>query len=508
MFWRKKKAREIEDLPDIEEVKKLEKRIETAERLASAQGTQQRYIIKKEVRVGRRRTLMALPSEEEPRYFTSFPSIDDIRREFYEDFGGGSYHVYATTPREFRVHTYELGGEERSPFVEEEMEVKAKGEATNPAAATATASSPPQSSEYEEIQQALLVSQQAGISFQEAWGFLREAKMRKREEEKESLEDSLEKSAKAALDQDPELKNEIVRAYLRSRFKEGDELNKLLQYEEVRRRLAGNSEGLLNPQILSYFLAFLPMLFAQPSQPPQPLAGPVGQPSMPQAMFSPNQMSLPAPHSTLQPWQQWELMLRQQRQQQQQQQQRQQQQQAQQPPQQLQQLQQQQQWQQWQQQQQQQGQQSTYIKALSNLVQMLAQREPEEVLSLLRAAKNNPYVRALLIFLRKINYDYNKLITYASMYGGEEIANALREHEDWLRRFLELLRRGVVRKQAARKTRSRAKQRKQATGEDLDFSVGEVQIDLGLEEEKEGGKEEKGGGEKGVEGGGGNGSGS
>jgi len=492
MFWRKKKAREIEDLPDIEEVKKLEKRIETAERLASAQGTQQRYIIKKEVRVGRRRTLMALPSEEEPRYFTSFPSIDDIRREFYEDFGGGAYHVYATTPREFRVHTYELGGEERSPFVEEGEEIKAKEGTANPAAATTTTSPPPQSSEYEEIQQALLVSQQAGISFQEAWGFLREAKMRKREEEKESLEDSLEKSAKAALDQDPELKNEIVRAYLRSRFKGDDELNKLLQYEEVRRRLAGNSEGLLNPQILSYFLAFLPMLFAQPSQPPQPLTGPVGQPSMPQAMFSPNQMPLPAPHSTLQPWQQWEVMLRQQRQQRQQQQ-GQQQQQAQQPPQQLQQLQQQQQQQQWQQQQ---GQQSTYIKALSNLVQMLAQREPEEVLSLLRATKNNPYVRALLIFLRKINYDYNKLITYASMYGGEEIANTLREHEDWLRRFLELLRRGAVRKRAARKTRSRAKQRKQATGEDLDFSVGEVQIDLGLEEERGEEKEEKEGEEE------------
>ena len=145
---------------------------------------------------------------------------------------------------------------------------------------------------------------------------------------------------------------------------------------------------------------------------------------------------------------------------------------------------------------------------------MLAQREPEEVLSLLRATKNNPYVKALLAFLRKINYDYNKLITYASMYGGEEIANTLREHEDWLRRFLELLREAATRRRAARKTKAgvktRAKamagaraetgarvkreQKKQATiGEDLDFNVGEVQIDLGLEggEGGEEGKEEK-----------------
>ena len=146
---------------------------------------------------------------------------------------------------------------------------------------------------------------------------------------------------------------------------------------------------------------------------------------------------------------------------------------------------------------------------------MLAQREPEEVLSLLRATKDNPYVKALLAFLRKINYDYNKLITYASMYGGEEIANTLREHEDWLRRFLDLLRGAATRKRAARKTKMRVKtrtrttarsraeararakraQKKQAAvGEDLDFNVGEVQIDLGLEggEEAEGeGKEEK-----------------
>ena len=146
---------------------------------------------------------------------------------------------------------------------------------------------------------------------------------------------------------------------------------------------------------------------------------------------------------------------------------------------------------------------------------MLAQREPEEVLSLLRATKDNLYVKAFLAFLRKINYDYNKLITYASMYGGEEIANTLREHEDWLRRFLDLLREAATRRRAARKTKMRIKtrtrtaagsraeagvgakraQKKQAAvEEDLDFNVGEVQIDLGLEggEEAEGeGKEEK-----------------
>ena len=480
MFWRRRKEREIEDIPDIEEVRKLERRIETAERLASAQGTQQRYIIKKEVRIGRRKTLMALPSEEEPRYFTSFPSIDDIRREFYEDFGGGSYHVYATTPREFRVHTYELGGEERSPFAEEEVEVKVK-DSSNPA----TPSSPPLSSEYEEIQQALMVSQQAGISFQEAWGFLREAKKRKREEERESLEEALEKSAKNVLDQDPELKNEIVRSYLRSRFHEGDELSKLLRFEEVRKKLAGNSEGLLNPQILSYFLAFLPMLFAQPpaqpfaAQPPaaQPLAG---HPS--QAMFPPLQTPQLSSSLSPPPWQQWEAMLRQQQQQSQQQSQQQQQPQH----------------------QQQQQQQRTYITALSNLVQMLAQRKPEEVLALLRTAKNNPYVRAFLVFLRKIDYDYNKLISYASMYGGEEIANTLRANEDWLRRFLDLLRETVARRRAARaKARVKAKQKKQVTEKDLDFSVGEVQIDLGLGEGKEEGgeegeKKEEEGGEKEV----------
>jgi len=484
MFWRRKKVREIEDIPDIEEVRKLEKRIEAAERLASAQGTQQRYIIKKEVRIGRRRTLMALPSEEEPRYFTSFPSIDDIRREFYEDFGGGSYHVYATTPREFRVHTYELGGEERSPFAEEEIEVRVKDSNPSPPPPPT-----PQSSEYEEIQQALMVSQQAGISFQEAWGFLREAKMRKREEEKESLEDALEKSAKNVLDQDPELKNEIVRSYLRSRFKEGDELSKLLQFEEVRRKLAGNNEGLLNPQILSYFLAFLPLLFAQPPA-GQPLAGQplTGQPlagQPPQAMFPPYQTPLPTPQPssslTPPPWQQWEAMLQQQQSQQQQQ--RQQPQPQSQP---------QQQRQQWQQQQQQQ----TYIAALSNLVQMLAQREPEEVLTLLRTAKNNPYVRAFLIFLRKIDYDYNKLISYASMYGGEEIANTLREHEDWLRKFLDLLRKAVERRRAAKaraklRARERTRQKEQVAEKDLDFSVGEVQIDLGIGEEKEEKEEEE-----------------
>ena len=494
MFWRRKKAREIEDIPDIEEVKKLEKRIETAERLASAQGTQQRYIIKKEVRIGRRRTLMALPSEEEPRYFTSFPSIDDIRREFYEDFGGGSYHVYATTPREFRVHTYELGGEERSPFAEEEIEVKVKREDGNPAPPPLQAGS----SEYDEIQQALLISQQAGISFQEAWGFLREAKMRKREEERESLEDALEKSAKNVLDQDPELKNEIVRSYLRSRFKEGDELSKLLQYEEVRRRLAGDSEGLLSPQTLSYFLAFLPMLFAQPpaAQPPaaQPPMQTMFQPNQPQALLPASQLAPLSNSPTLQPWQQWQQQLQQQQAQQPRQQQRRQQQQAQQQP---------------------QGQQAAYISALSNFVQMLAQREPEEVLSLLRATKDNPYVKALLAFLIKINYDYNKLITYASMYGGEEIANTLREHEDWLRRFLDLLKEAATRRRAARKTKMRVKTRTRAAAgsraevgvrakraqkkqaaveEDLDFNVGEVQIDLGLEggEEVMGeGKEEK-----------------
>ena len=149
---------------------------------------------------------------------------------------------------------------------------------------------------------------------------------------------------------------------------------------------------------------------------------------------------------------------------------------------------------------------------------MLAQREPEEVLSLLRATKDNPYVKAFLAFLRKINYDYNKLITYASMYGGEEIANTLREHEDWLRRFLDLLREVAARRRAARKTKmgvktrtrttarsraevgvraKRAQKRQVAVEEDLDFNVGEVQIDLGLEggegmmEEGKGEKEEK-----------------
>ena len=135
---------------------------------------------------------------------------------------------------------------------------------------------------------------------------------------------------------------------------------------------------------------------------------------------------------------------------------------------------------------------------------MLAQRKPEEVLALLRTAKNNPYVRAFLVFLRKIDYDYNKLISYASMYGGEEIANTLRANEDWLRRFLDLLRETVARRRAARaKARVKAKQKKQVTEKDLDFSVGEVQIDLGLGEGKEEGgeegeKKEEEGGEKEV----------